>query len=84
MSESSNWKNCLIYIRDRLPEQAFQTWFDGIKVTNVTEQEITLQVPNQFHYEWIESKYRNLLNDAINKFYNKSLIVNYSIIVSRI
>tara|TARA_B100000214_G_scaffold370814_1_gene346085 strand:- start:261 stop:1598 length:1338 start_codon:yes stop_codon:yes gene_type:complete len=82
MNESVNWKNCLIYIRDRLPEQAFQTWFDGIKVTNVTEQEITLQVPNQFHYEWIESKYRNLLNDAINKFYNKSLIVNYSIIVS--
>ena len=82
MTNSNNWKNCLIYIRDRLPEQAFQTWFDGIQVTNVTEQEITLQVPNQFHYEWIESKYRNLLNDAINKYYNKSLVVNYSIIVS--
>ena len=70
MNESNNWQNCLVYIKDRLPEQAFQTWFDGIQVTKVTEQEITLQVPNQFHYEWIESKYRNLINDAINKFFS--------------
>ena len=61
LNKEEVWRKCLLYIKNRIQETAYQTWFDGIQVTNVTEQDITLQVPNQFHYEWIESKYRNLL-----------------------
>ena len=76
------WGDALSYIRSKIEETAFQTWFDGLEISRIEDDAITLLVPNRFHYEWIESKYRNLLNDAINKYYNKSLVVNYSIIVS--
>ena len=76
------WTNCLLYIKDRIQEQAYQTWFDGIIATSLNEQEITLQVPNQFHYEWLESKFRNLIDNAINNYRGYSLIVNYSIVIS--
>ena len=64
------WGNCLLYIKDRIQDQAFQTWFDGIIATSLNNEEITLQVPNQFHYEWLESKYRNLIDNALKKYAN--------------
>ena len=36
------WTNCLLYIKDRIQEQAYQTWFDGVIATNLNEEEITL------------------------------------------
>ena len=64
MTKDDLWENCLLYIKDRIQEQAFQTWFDGIVATNLNEEGITLQVSNQFHYEWLETKYRHLIDNA--------------------
>ena len=81
-SKDELWGNCLLYIKDRIQDQAFQTWFDGIIATNLNEEGITLQVPNQFHYEWLESKYRNLIDNALKEYASHPLIVNYSIVIS--
>ena len=59
------WAKCLSYIQTRIPGQAFQTWFDDVTVSAISQEEITLLVPNQFHYEWLESKYRHLIDSAI-------------------
>ena len=82
MNKEELWEKCQSYIRDRIPEQAYQTWFDGIKPYSLNEEEITLQVPNQFHFEWLESKYRILIDDALKKEAKQPLIVNYSIVIS--
>ena len=51
-SENQNsWDNSLIYIRSRVEETAFQTWFEGVEVGLISEESITLIVPNRFHYE---------------------------------
>jgi len=76
------WGECLDYIKSKIPEQAFQTWFDGITASQTKDSEIMLQVPNQFHYEWLDSKYHNLINSAIQKNIGKELKINYSVIVS--
>ena len=76
------WSNCLLYIKDRIQEQAYQTWFDGVAATNLNKEEITLQVPNQFHYEWLESKYRNLIDNALKENASHPLLVNYSVVIS--
>ncbi len=82
LNKESLWSNCLIYIKDRIPEQAYQTWFSGVQAATVNEEEIVLQVPNKFHYEWLESKYRVLIDDSIKKIFGHPLIVNYSIVIS--
>ena len=76
------WNKTLLYIRSRIEDTAFQTWFDGVKINNVDEESLTLIVPNRFHYEWLESKYRHLINDAIKSTFEKSLIVNYSVLLT--
>ncbi len=76
------WLKALSYIRSRVEDTAFQTWFDCVKLNNVEDESITLIVPNRFHYEWLESKYRHLINDAIKEAFKKPLIVNYSVILT--
>jgi chromosomal replication initiator protein len=82
LTKDELWGKCLLYIKDRIQEQAFQTWFDGVIATNLNEEGITLQVPNQFHYEWLEAKYRHLIDNALKENANHPLIVNYSVVIS--
>ncbi len=82
MTTNQLWGECLDYIKSKIPEQAFQTWFDGITASQTKDSEIMLQVPNQFHYEWLDSKYHNLINSAIQKNIGKELKINYSVVVS--
>ena len=76
------WSKCLLYIKERIQEQAYQTWFDGVSVIDLNDEGITLQVPNQFHYEWLESKYRHLIDNSLKKYAVYPLIVNYSVVIS--
>jgi len=76
------WQNCLSYIQTRIPDQAYQTWFDDVRVSSINGEEITLLVPNQFHYEWLESKYRHLIDASIKETGSHPLVVNYSVVIS--
>ena len=76
------WNNCLHFIKTKIPNQAYQTWFDGISATQPHENEIMLQVPNQFHYEWLESKYRHLIDEVITEIGDHPRVVNYSVMIS--
>ena len=83
MDEKNNkeeiWSRCLVYIKDRIQETAFQTWFDDVSVSSITKDDITLLVPNKFHFEWLESKYRTIIDEAIKNTISSSLIVNYTV-----
>ena len=77
------WGQCLSYIKTRISEQAYQTWFDDVMVSSINGEEITLLVPNQFHYEWLEQKYRHLIDAAIKETGIHPLVVNYSVVISK-
>ena len=62
------------YIRSKIEDTAFQTWFDGLEISMIENETITLLVPNRFHYEWIESKYRHLIHDALKDVFGKSAL----------
>ena len=82
LNKEEIWDRCLSYIKNRIQETAFQTWFDDVKVSSVNKEEITLQVPNKFHYEWLESKYRTLIDESIKSIVSYPLIVNYTVPVT--
>ena len=77
------WGNCLKRIQSSVSEQAFETWFSSLSATSCSGDEITLQVPNRFHYEWLESKYSEILNTAIIDVFGVSLKINYSVLISQ-
>tara|TARA_Y100001968_G_scaffold326795_1_gene370567 strand:- start:270 stop:1634 length:1365 start_codon:yes stop_codon:yes gene_type:complete len=82
LNKEEVWNKCLAYIKDRIQETAFQTWFDGVQVASINKEDITLLVPNKFHYEWLESKYRTLIDESIKNVISHPLIVNYTVPVT--
>ncbi|MDD5062138.1 MAG: DnaA N-terminal domain-containing protein, partial [Candidatus Marinimicrobia bacterium] len=52
------WGNCLEIMRKRVPQQTFNTWFAPMKAISLTDENLFLQVPNKFFYDWVDSHYR--------------------------
>ena len=48
------WKSCLKIIKDNVSAQSFKTWFEPIKPVKLEKSILTIQVPSQFFYEWLE------------------------------
>ncbi len=76
------WQNCLQVIRDNITFQAYKTWFGPIKPIKLENNVLTIQVPSQFFYEWIEENYIHLLRKTIKKELGKDGQLEYSIIMS--
>ncbi|HAC24328.1 MAG TPA: chromosomal replication initiator protein DnaA, partial [Cytophagales bacterium] len=62
---SSLWTDCLSIIRQQVDEQNFTTWFQPIKPLRADGDVLTIQVPSQFFYEWLEEHYVPVLKSAI-------------------
>ncbi len=82
MEKQNFWTECLNLIKQQITNQAYETWFSDVEILELTEEEIRLQVPNQYHFEWLEQKYRHLLNDVIIKIGDNPRVVNYSVDLS--
>ena len=75
------WKNCLDVIRDIIPEAAFNTWFSPIVPLKYEDNVLTIQVPSQFFYEYLEDKYIDLIQQPLYRKIGEGTILNYRILV---
>jgi len=75
------WENCLSVIRDNVSPQSFKTWFEPIKPLKIADNTLTLQVPSQFFFEWLEEHYITLLKKVILKEMGPEGKLEYSIIM---
>ena len=80
--DNKNWDNCLQEIKKNISAQAFETWFSSVSIIAMDRDNITLQVPNRFHYEWLETKYGELLSDVLKKSFGRRINVNYSVLIN--
>jgi chromosomal replication initiator protein len=75
------WGNCLKIIKDNINEQSFKTWFEPIKPVKLVNDVLTIQVPSQFFYEWLEEHYITLLKRTIKKELGAGGRLEYSIVI---
>lgn len=75
------WKNCLEYIKERVPNQSYNTWFKPIKPQSVIDSVLTIQVPSQFFYEWLEEHYVQTLKEAIANEMGSDARLEYSVVL---
>lgn len=76
------WKRCLKVIRDNVSEATFKTWFTPIKPLKYEDKTLTLQVPSQFFYEFIEDKFIDLLRSTIYREIGEGTQLMYSVMVA--
>ena len=75
------WENCLKLIRDNVSPQNFKTWFEPIKPVKLEKHVLTIEVPSQFVYEWLEEHYIQLLRKSIKKELGAEGRLEYSILM---
>src|SRR5690554_8143202 len=75
------WNNCMNIIRDNIPEPAFTTWFLPIVPLKYQDHVLTVQVPSQFFYEYLEDKYLDLIQQTLYREIGDGTILNYRILV---
>lgn len=75
------WNNCLKIIKDIVEWQHFKTWFEPIKPVSLKGKVLTIQVPSQFFYEYLEEHYVNLLAKTLKRELGKEARLEYRIMV---
>lgn len=75
------WNKCLSIIKDNVSLQSYKTWFEPIKPIKLSKSVLTIQVPSQFFYEWLEEHYIGLLKKTIKKELGIQGRLEYSIVM---
>ncbi|MEI7801803.1 MAG: chromosomal replication initiator protein DnaA [Bacteroidota bacterium] len=80
-SAESVWSECLKIIQDNVNPQSFKTWFDPIKPVKLQGDVLTIQVPSQFFYEWLEEHYVSILRKALKRELSNDARLEYQVVV---
>jgi chromosomal replication initiator protein len=80
-SHQEIWNNCLSIIRDNVTAQNFKTWFKPIQAVAVNKKVLTIQVPSQFFYEWLENNYITLIKKTLKRELGKDAKLEYNILL---
>lgn len=75
------WRSCLDFIRDNVTLTTFQTWFEPIQAVKLKNKVLTIQVPSQFFYEWLEEHYLDLLKSSIKRELGNEGKLEYSVVM---
>jgi len=78
---STAWNDCLEIIKQNVDEQNFNTWFKPIVPLRSEGDALTIQVPSQFFFEWLEEHYVPVLRKAIHTVLGENGRLEYSVIV---
>lgn len=81
VSCSTVWNDCLEIIKEHVGEENFGTWFKPISPLRVDGDVLTIQVPSQFFYEWLEDNYVPILKKAVHTILGPTGRLEYSVIV---
>ena len=74
------WQAFIETVKKSIPRESYHTWFSPMKFIRHDDSEITVQVPSQFYYEWIEEHYKEIISAALLKIYGNSHKLCYSIL----
>lgn len=78
---TKKWQRCKDIIKDNVSDQVFGTWFAPLEALQLKESRLTLKVPSQFFYEWIEEHYYDLVDKTIREVLGEDAKIEYEIIV---
>lgn len=59
------WDKCLAIIKDQVSTLSYKTWFQPIVPVSLSNNDLTVQVPSQFFYDWLEEHYNILIRNTI-------------------
>jgi len=73
------WGRCLDIIRPQITSLSFKTWFQPITALRLEGSALTVQVPSQFFYDWIDEHYNSIIRSALSTVLGDAGTLFYSV-----
>lgn len=73
------WSKCLSLIKQNISTQTFVTWFKPILPIKLNGKTLTLKIPSQFFYEFLDGHYGDLLKNTMRQVLGESAKFEYAI-----
>lgn len=71
------WEKTLESIANLLSKPSFETWFKPTKPVSLDGNVLTVEVPNDFAREWLESRYSSLLASTIRDLIEEEIELRF-------
>ena len=73
------WNKSLARIEQKVGGSVFELWFKPIRMVQVKEQVVILEIPNRFYKEWIDDTYPNLIKDSLEAVMGFPVTLKYKV-----
>ncbi len=73
------WLEFTERISETLPEQSFRTWIQPIRPESLDDNTLTLCVPSQFHYEWVDSHYSQKIRGVLGQLIGRDIRLSFKV-----
>jgi len=74
------WINCLKVIKESVSPMAYSTWFLPIKPVGCQNNILKVELPGNFHWEWIEEHYKSLITKALKSAAGNETKLEYVVV----
>lgn len=76
---AASWQRCIDYVKQRLSEQDFTTWFAPLTFLGVTDGTLTLGVPSRYFAGYFDQHYAAPLMGLVSQVWGESLKLQYKL-----
>ncbi|MGC8653644.1 MAG: chromosomal replication initiator protein DnaA [Candidatus Kryptoniota bacterium] len=73
------WEGCLKYVRQRVNNLSYKTWFAPIKAVGLRGESLVLRVPSQFFHDWLDEHYSTIISESVRSVLGENSKVEYVI-----
>lgn len=73
------WNKTLFKIEEKVGSNILDLWFRPIKLTQLKEQHIMIDIPNRFFKDWIEDNYPDIITESVGSIMGYPVSVRYRI-----
>jgi chromosomal replication initiator protein len=73
------WKNCLTRIKENVTLMTYNTWFLPIRPISIDDNNLKVQLPNQFFWEWIDEHFSTIVKRTIRDVLGENGRLSYVI-----
>ncbi len=71
------WEKAVSNIRETVGEVAFELWFKPVRIANIKDNTLYLEVPNRFYREWLEDNYPDLIVENMYRLTGINYVIKY-------
>jgi len=73
------WEKARAWIRGRISEQVFETWFGPVALHELGEDAAVLAVPNNFFKDWLSNNFADLIQEALLVETGRAVAVRFTV-----